>query len=98
MYRSDDGQPVGYGYSSEAGRFGPVALLDETLTAPVLGHLMNAIRPRGATTVWVPGANDRAMVALLRTGLRIEGFPALLCWTRPFGRFECYLPAGLALL
>ncbi len=98
VYRSDDGQPVGYGYSSEAGRFGPVALLDETLTAPVLGHLMNAIRPRGATTVWVPGANDRAMVALLRTGLRIEGFPALLCWTRPFGRFECYLPAGLALL
>jgi hypothetical protein len=98
VYRSDDGEPVGYGYSSEAGRFGPVALLDETLTAPVLGHLMNAIRPRGATTVWVPGANDRAMVALLRAGLRIEGFPALLCWTRPFGRFEGYVPAGLALL
>ena len=98
VYRSDDGEPVGYGYSSEAGRFGPVALLDETLTAPVLGHLMNAIRPRGATTVWVPGANDRAMVALLRAGLRIEGFPALLCWTRPFAQFDRYLPASLALL
>ena len=98
VYRSDDGEPIGYGYSSEVGRFGPVALLDETLTAPVLGHLMNAIRPRGATTVWVPGANDRAMVALLRAGLRIEGFPALLCWTRSFARFESYLPASLALL
>jgi GNAT superfamily N-acetyltransferase len=97
VYRTDDG-PVGYGYSSEAGRFGPVALLDDTLTAPILGHLMTAIRPRGATSVWVPGANDRAMVALLRAGLRIEGFPALLCWTRPFARFECYLPASLALL
>jgi hypothetical protein len=75
-----------------------VALLDDTLTAPVLGHLMTAIRPRGATSVWVPGANDRAMVALLRAGLRIEGFPALLCWSRPFARFECYLPASLALL
>jgi hypothetical protein len=59
---------------------------------------MNAIRPRGATTAWIPGANDRAMVALLRAGLRIEGFPALLCWTRPFARFEAYLPASLALL
>ena len=98
VYRTDEDAPIGYGYSSEAGRFGPVALLDDTLMAPVLGHLMTAIRPRGATSVWVPGANDRAMVALLRAGLRIEGFPALLCWSRPFARFECYLPASLALL
>ena len=98
VYRSDGGELLGYGYSSEAGRFGPVALLDETLTAQVLGHLMNAIRPRGATTAWVPGANDRAMVAMLRAGLRIEGFPALVCWTRPFAGFERYIPASLALL
>ena len=98
LYLTSGGDPLGYGYSSEAGRFGPVALLDETLTAPVLGHLMTEIRPRGATSAWIPGANDRAMVALLRTSLRIEGFPAQLCWTRPFGAFERYLPAGLALL
>lgn len=98
VYRSDGGDLLGYGYSSEAGRFGPVALLDETLTAPVLGHLMHTIRPRGATTAWIPGANDRAMVAFLRAGLRIEGFPALLCWTRPYARFECYVPGSLALL
>lgn len=98
VYRSDDGEAVGYGYSSEVGRFGPVALLDETLTAPVLGHLMTVIRPRGATSAWVPGANDRAVVALLRAGLRIEGFPALLCWTRPFAQFDRYVPASLALL
>jgi GNAT superfamily N-acetyltransferase len=98
IYRTDGGEVLGYGYSSEAGRFGPIALLDDTLTAPVIGHLMHNIRPRGATTAWVPGANDRAMVALLRAGLRIEGFPALLCWTRPYGQFERYLPASLALL
>jgi len=98
VYRAADGELLGYGYSSEAGRFGPVALLDETLTAPVVGHLMSVIRPRGATTAWVPGANDRAMVAMLRAGLRIEGFPALVSWTRPFGAFERYLPASLALL
>ena len=98
LYRAASGDLLGYGYSSEVGRFGPVALLDETVTAPVLAHLLTAIPPRGATSAWVPGSNDRAMVALLRAGLRIEGFPALLCWTRPFCAFERYLPAGLALL
>ncbi len=98
LYRTSSGEPLGYGYSSQVGRFGPVALLDETLTAPVIGHLMRVIEPRGATSVWVPGANDRAMVALLRAGLRIEGFPAMFCWTRPFAAFERYLPSGLALL
>jgi GNAT superfamily N-acetyltransferase len=98
LYRTAAGEPLGYGYSSQVGRFGPVALLDETLTAPVISHLMAAIEPRGATSVWVPGANDRAMVALLRAGLRIEGFPAMFCWTRPFAAFDRYLPAALALL
>jgi GNAT superfamily N-acetyltransferase len=98
LYRAAAGNPLGYGYSSRAGRFGPVALLDGTLTAPVIGHLMRAIEPRGAASVWVPGANDRAMVALLRAGFRLEGFPAMFCWSRPFAAFERYLPAGLALL
>ncbi len=98
LYRSAAGQVLGYGYSSTVGRFGPLAILDETLIAPVIGHLLRTIEPRGAVSAWVPGANDRAMVALLRAGLRIEGFPAMLCWTRPFASFDRYLPAGLALL
>ncbi len=98
VYLSAAGEPLGYGYSSEVGRFGPVAMLDETLTAPVIGHLCRTIHPRGATSAWIPGANDRAIVALLRAGLRIEGFPAQLCWTRPFGAFDRYMPASLALL
>jgi hypothetical protein len=98
VYLSAAGAPLGYGYSSEIGRFGPIAMLDETLTAPVIGHLCRTIHPRGATSAWVPGDNDRAMVALLRAGLRIEGFPAQLCWTRPFGKFDRYMLASLALL
>jgi ribosomal protein S18 acetylase RimI-like enzyme len=98
LYRAPGGDPIGYGYSSKAGRFGPVALLDETLTAPVLAHLLTTIEPRGASSAWVPGANDRAMVAMLRAGLRIESFPGLMCWTRPFAAFELYMPAGLSLL
>jgi len=98
LYRTAAGEPLGYGYSSQVGRFGPVALLDETMTAPVIGHLLRAIEPRGAASAWVPGANDRAMVAFLRAGLRMEGFPAMFCWTRPFASFDRYLPAGLALI
>jgi hypothetical protein len=98
LYRTPGGEPIGYGYSSKAGRFGPVALLDETLTAPVVAHLLTAIEPRGASSAWVPGANDRAMVAMLRAGLKIESFPGLMCWTRPFAAFELYMPAGLSLL
>ena len=75
-----------------------LGILDETLTSPVLAHLLTAIEPRGATSAWVPGANDRAMVAMLRAGLQIESFPGLLCWTRPFAAFDLYMPAGLSLL
>jgi GNAT superfamily N-acetyltransferase len=98
VYVAADGNPVGYGYSSEAGRFGPVAVLDDMLTGPVIGHLAASIRPRGATSAWIPGSNDRAMVALLRAGLRVEGFPAQLCWTKPFAALDRYVPGGLALL
>jgi hypothetical protein len=35
---------------------------------------------------------------LLEAGLRLEGFPALLCWTRPFASFDRYVPISLALI
>jgi hypothetical protein len=38
------------------------------------------------------------MVPLLRAGLRLEGFPVLLCWTRPFADFSRYLPISPGLL
>jgi hypothetical protein len=93
VYRTDGGEPSATATAPRPAASARSPLLDDTLTAPVIGHLMHNIRPRGATSAWVPGANDRAMVALLRAGLRIEGFPALMCWTRPFGHFES-LPAG----
>jgi GNAT superfamily N-acetyltransferase len=97
LYRGD-GDAVGYGYASEVGRVGPVAVLDEALLPAVVGHLLTAIVPRGASAVWVPGAAGGAMVPLLRAGLRLEGFPVLLCWTRPFADFSRYLPISPGLL
>jgi GNAT superfamily N-acetyltransferase len=98
VYRTATGEPLAYGYHSEVGRFGPVAALDPALMGPVIGHLLATVRARGAVTVWVPGANDLAMTTLLAAGLRIEGFPAMLCWNKPFADFDRYLPASLALL
>ncbi len=94
MYLGPDGEPVGYGYSGEAGRLGPVAARDEALVAPILGHLTSAVVPRGAFALWLPGTADRAMVATLQAGFRLEQFPVLLCWDRPFADLGRYLPTS----
>lgn len=98
LYRGPDGAPVGYGYVGEAGRIGPVAVVDDALLSPVLGHLTSAVVPRGAFAVWVGGAADRAVVPALQAGFRLEAFPLLLCWDRPFGDFSRYLPISPGLL
>jgi GNAT superfamily N-acetyltransferase len=98
LYRDRDGRAIGYGYSSEAGRVGPIAVRDPSLLGAVTGHLLRAVRPRGAFGLWVPGTAGEAIVPLLRAGLRFEGFPVLLCWDRPFADFARYVPASPGLL
>ena len=98
LYRGPDGAPVGYGYATEAGRVGPVAVRDADLMVAVLGHLTSAVEPRGAFALWLPGNADRAVVAALRAGFRLDQFPVLLCWDRPFADFARYLPISPGLL
>ncbi len=98
LYHGPDGAPLGYGYAAEAGRIGPVATRDPAVVAPILGHLTGAVVPRGAFAMWLPGTADRAVVAALQAGFRLEGFPVLLCWDRPFADLERYLPISPGLL
>jgi len=98
LYETGDGQIAGYGYTSPAGRLGPVAVQDEALLPGVLGHLLGAGPPAGAVATWVPGTAGRAVVALLEAGLRLEDFPALLAWDRPFADLARYVPISLAVL
>jgi GNAT superfamily N-acetyltransferase len=98
LYRGPDGVPVGYGYATEAGRVGPVAVRDADLLVPILGHLTGAITPRGAFALWLPGTADRSVVAVLGAGFRMDQFPILLCWDRPFADFSRYLPISPGLL
>jgi GNAT superfamily N-acetyltransferase len=98
LYRGPGGEPIGYGYAGEAGRVGPVAVRDPALLAPVLGHLTTAVVPRGAFALWVAGPADRALVPALQAGFRLDQFPVLLCWDRPFADFSRYLPISPGLL
>lgn len=98
LYRDRDGAVLGYGYGSEVGRVGPIAVRRSELLGPVLGHVMGAIRARGAYAVWVPGSATEAVVSLLEAGLRIEPFPILFCWDRPLTDFSRYLPISPGLL
>ncbi|HYN47460.1 MAG TPA: GNAT family N-acetyltransferase [Candidatus Nanopelagicales bacterium] len=98
LYEAGDGRIVGYGYVSPVGRVGPLAVEDTALLPGVLGHLLQAVQPAGAFSAWVPGAGGAAVTALLDAGLRLEDFPALLCWDRPFADFSRYIPITLAIL
>lgn len=98
LYSDRTGAAVGYGYTSEAGRVGPIVVGDRDLLGPVVGHLVTAIEPRGAFGIWVPGAADGAVVPLLQAGFRIDGFPTILCWERPFADWSRAIPISPGLL
>jgi GNAT superfamily N-acetyltransferase len=98
LYQDRTGAAVGYGYTSESGRVGPIAVSDPSLLGAVVGHLVTAVRPRGAFGLWVPGPADEAVVPLLKAGFRLDGFPVMLCWDRPFADFSRYLPISPGLL
>ena len=91
LYRGPDGPPVGYGYAAEAGRVGPIAVRERRCSARSSG----TSRPRSCRA----GVRDldrrarrRALVPALRAGFRLEPFPVLLCWDRPFADFSRYVP------
>ena len=98
LYRDSAGMVLGYGYTSEIGRVGPVAALDSAHVAPILGHLLRAVAPRGAFAVWAAGTATEAVTTLLAAGLRLEPFPILLCWDRPVCDLARYLPISPGLL
>jgi GNAT superfamily N-acetyltransferase len=97
-YRDESGDLAGYGYTSAVGRIGPVAVRSADLLAPIVADLLTAIEPRGASAIWVPGAAATTVEMLVRAGLRIEGFPVLFGWSRPFADFERYIPRSPGLL
>ena len=97
-YRDPGGALLGYGYVAASGRIAPVAVRDAGLLGPVVGHLLTAFEPPGASAAWVTGDSDGAMATLLDAGLRLEGYPLLFGWSRPFADFSRCLPVSPGLL
>lgn len=98
LLRAADGRPIGYGYASAIGRVGPIATIDPSLLAPLLGWLLVNVPANGSRAVWLPGTAGEAFTAALRAGLRLDGFPGLICWSTSEHPFERYVPISLALV
>ena len=93
-----DGRVAGYAYGS-AGR------------PPGSGRGARPGAPAGADRRWRsarprargggpvgPGHRAEAMRGLLDAGLRIDGFPGMICWSRADHPFDRYLPISLAIV
>ena len=93
-----NGAPLGYVYGSGIGRMGPLLALDPALHPTLVGIAVRETPALGPVALWVPGTADIATRALLDAGLRLDGFPGLVCWSRPDHPFERYLPISLALV
>ena len=98
LYRAPDGAPVGYGYAAEAGRVGPVAVRDAALLGPVLGHLICGVRRAARSRSGCRARPATRSAPRCGPGFRLEAFPVLLCWDRPFVDFARYLPISPGLL
>ncbi len=98
LVREREGRVLGYVYGSAVGRLGPVAAHDPALLPSLLGVAIRGVPSFGAVAAWVPGTADTALRGLLDAGLRLDRFPAILCWSRPDHPFERYLPINLAMV
>jgi len=94
----DGDMPVGYAYASAVGRVGPIAARDPELVAPVLGCVLDAVPANGARATWIPGSAAGTFRGLLRAGMRLDGYPGLLCWSTAETPFDRYIPISLALV
>jgi len=97
-YRDGGGRLLAYGYTSEVGRIGPIAVTEPALLFPVLAHLLTAVVPRGASAVWLGGHATDAIAESVRAGLRLERFPILACWSAPYADFTRYVPTSPGLI
>lgn len=92
------GRAVGYVYGSGGGRMGPLLALDPALHPALAGVAVRETPALGTIAFWVPGTADGGLRALLHAGLRIDGFPGVVCWSRQAHPFERYFPISLAII
>ena len=97
LVRDGSGATAGYAYGSGVGRLGPVAAVDPALLPALIGTAIRDTPALGAVALWVPGTAASAIRGLLDAGLRIDGLPGVICWSRDDHPFDRYLPSSLAI-
>jgi GNAT superfamily N-acetyltransferase len=98
LLREPGGRVLGYAYVSTVGRLGPVAAVDPELHPALIGLALRETPVPGPIGTWIPGTADVTLRALLRAGLRMETFPAVICWSRATHPFDRYVPGTLAII
>jgi GNAT superfamily N-acetyltransferase len=88
---------VGYGYIQEVGRLGPCVVRREEHLLPFCGRLLSEMPDVDTWLVNVPGSANETFVALLHSGMRLEGPPAIYCANEVRIDHSRYLPASYAL-
>jgi GNAT superfamily N-acetyltransferase len=87
------GATIGYAYVNPDGHVGPLAVTQPEYMAPAFTAALALAAGRGSKQIsaFIPGANEAALAAAVRRGMRIA-FPMLLMSSKPFGDWSCYLP------
>ncbi len=91
-------QPWGTCTAPGSGGWDRCSRVDPALHPALIGVAVRETPALGPVALWVPGTADHATRALLDAGLRLDGFPGLICWSRREHPFERYLPISLALV
>jgi GNAT superfamily N-acetyltransferase len=92
-----DNSFVGYGYVQRDGALGPVAVADAHDLFAVVAQLAS-LYAIDRISLWVAGEASDTIQRLLSAGMRLDGYPALACWSAPFADFARYVPGTLTLL
>ncbi|HEX2221728.1 MAG TPA: GNAT family N-acetyltransferase [Candidatus Limnocylindria bacterium] len=92
IYRRD-GRAIGLGFIGRSGT-GPILALDSADQRPILLHLEARAHALGRAEVGfeVPMIDEVAVLHLLRRGFRMDQFLTLLLSSRPFGKFDRFIP------
>jgi GNAT superfamily N-acetyltransferase len=94
LVKDTNGGTVGYAYLRSEGTLGPVAVTSPELL-PITVDAIAQQATSGSISFWLAGSANLAFKHAVSSHLRLTGFPALGCWTRPFADLQRYIPWNL---
>jgi predicted N-acetyltransferase YhbS len=98
LFADGGGAPSAYAYMRRDGLLGPIAATRDEMLFDIV-HTIETLSPLGRpASFWLSGTAADTFEKCLDFGFKLEGVPALACWSRPFADFSRYVPWNLTLL